>query len=235
MPRDNLYITQTPQGFPYKLILEAHEKYSERVVTDDAAIAEISGIPLKMVPGNIKNFKITTQDDFKMAEALLQNAYEYRTGQGYDVHRFTEGQFVTLGNVRINHNKGIDAHSDGDVILHALTDAILGAIGESDIGTHFPPSDPQWQNANSAIFIAEAMRLLSAKNGILINADIMLLAEEPKLSPHRPAIKMRIAELLKISPDRVAVKATTTEKLGYIGRCEGLAAQAVVTIKLPAL
>lgn len=232
--RDGHYLAQTPQAFPFAKILELHRAMAHLDFTDDVALFESEGLPVKIVPGSPQNLKITTPEDFQMAEAFLCAQTETRIGHGFDMHRFTAGNHIWLGGMKIPHGRGVEAHSDGDVMLHALTDAVLGAIGAGDIGQHFPPSDDRWKNASSDQFVLHAMSLLRAAGGQVVNADITLLAEAPRVGPHRDAIRTRIAELLRISPDRVNIKATTTEKLGAIGRTEGLAAEAVVMVRLEA-
>ena len=232
VPRDGLLRAQTPQGFRFDTILAAHRKFGHESVTDDMAMAELAGLKIEAVAGEERNLKITTQDDMAFAEKLLGGAQEFRTGMGFDAHRFVAGDHVWLCGVKIAHDKTLEGHSDADAGLHALTDALLGAIGAGDIGQHFPPSDPQWRGANSAQFFEHAMSLLHAKGGALIHADVTLICERPKVGPHREAMRARIAEILKVDISRVSVKATTTEGMGFTGRNEGLAAQAVVTVRL---
>ena len=237
--RADHFLAQTPQAFPFAKILELQRELAGADFTDDVALFEARGLPVKIIPGNGRNFKITTQEDFQMAESLLNaqtngpaHLAETRIGHGFDVHRFCEGNHVWLGGVKIPHTHGLDAHSDGDVALHALTDALLGAQGAGDIGQHFPPPDPQWKNASSDLFVRHAVQMLHAGGGRVVNADITILCEAPKVGPHRAAMQAKIAELLGVEPARVNVKATTTEKLGALGRGEGLAAEAVVSVKL---
>ena len=192
---------------------------------------EKSGHPVALVEGSEDNFKITTASDLLRAESMLSSG-DVRTGFGYDVHRFTSGNRVMLCGVSIPHEQGLAGHSDADVGLHALTDAILGAVGEGDIGIHFPPSDEQWRGAASDIFLSKARDLVLAKGGIILNVDVTLICEYPKVAPHRPAMCHRIAEILNIEPTRVNIKGTTTEGLGFTGRSEGIAAQAVATVRL---
>jgi 2-C-methyl-D-erythritol 4-phosphate cytidylyltransferase/2-C-methyl-D-erythritol 2,4-cyclodiphosphate synthase len=232
--RTNLWRMQTPQGFDFKRILAAHRASAGQELTDDAAIIEAEGGAVKVVQGHMNNIKITTPDNMTGAEKILmQDLNDIRTGVGFDVHQFEPGTSIMICGIEIAHNKRAVGHSDADVGLHALTDAIFGAIGEGDIGTHFPPSDPQWKGADSAAFLRHAASLVEKRGGIIANCDVTLLCEEPKIGPHRHKMKERIAEILKIAPDRVAVKATTTEKMGFTGRSEGLAAQAIATIRLP--
>jgi len=231
IPRENHWLTQTPQAFSFAKLLALHQELQHENFTDDVALFEAADLPIHIVPGSARNIKITTAEDFQLAEAILNSSADTRIGHGFDVHRFTIGDHVWLGGVRVPHDRGVEAHSDGDVILHALTDALLGSIGAGDIGQHFPPSDPQWKNASSDQFVQHAMDLLRARGGQVGNADITVLCEAPRIGPHRDAIRTRLAELLGVSVDRVNIKATTTEKLGALGRAEGLAAEAVVLIK----
>ncbi|MBN9432321.1 MAG: bifunctional 2-C-methyl-D-erythritol 4-phosphate cytidylyltransferase/2-C-methyl-D-erythritol 2,4-cyclodiphosphate synthase [Bosea sp.] len=238
--RDQLFAAETPQGFHLDVILEAHRRAAAAgiEVTDDAALAEWAGIPVRLVAGARGNIKLTSQEDIAMADRQLQaeallEAGETRVGTGYDVHPFTDGDAVWLGGIRIPHEKTLAGHSDADVALHALTDALLGAIAEGDIGSHFPPSDPQWRGASSDRFLAHAVNLVSARGGRIVNLDLAIVAEAPKIGPHRDAMRERIAEIAGIAPGRVAVKATTNEKLGFVGRREGIAAIATATIRLP--
>jgi len=233
--RSALWRAQTPQGFHFAAILAAHRRAKGAALTDDAAVAEAAGLGVRLVMGADDNFKITTTDDLQRAERLLAAApLEYRTGTGYDVHRFTAGRAVTLCGVRVPHTHALEGHSDADVGLHALTDALLGATGAGDIGSHFPPSDPQWRGVDSARFLSHAAGLVTARGGRIAHVDVTLICERPKIAPHRAAMVARIAEILAISPDRVSVKATTTEGLGFTGRSEGIAGQAVATIAVPA-
>ncbi|MBP7757716.1 MAG: bifunctional 2-C-methyl-D-erythritol 4-phosphate cytidylyltransferase/2-C-methyl-D-erythritol 2,4-cyclodiphosphate synthase [Alphaproteobacteria bacterium] len=238
--RENLWSLQTPQAFRAGVIKKAHERASPEVfATDDTALVSALGIPVKLVMGSRRNFKITTQDDLSMAQQILnaQQAAEVRTGFGYDVHRFANTDVspenIRLCGVDIPFNRKLEGHSDADVGLHALTDALLGAIGEADIGTHFPPSDSKWKGADSAVFLEYAHRLLLEKGGRILNADLTLICEAPKISPYRDHIVARIADILGVLPTRINVKATTTEKLGFTGRKEGIAAQALVSVSLP--
>ena len=239
IPRAGLWKAQTPQGFRYPAIQAAHRAASAAdapAFTDDASIAEWAGLGVALVPGSERNFKITTSEDMAMAEALLGASplgYEPRTGTGFDVHAFTAGDHVWLGGIRIPHDQGLDAHSDGDAPLHALTDAILGALGDGDIGQHFPPSDPAWKGARSRLFVEDAARRLAARGGRITNVDLTILCEAPRIGPHRDAIRAEIADMLGIDITRVAVKATTTERLGFTGRKEGIAALATATLLLP--
>jgi 2-C-methyl-D-erythritol 4-phosphate cytidylyltransferase/2-C-methyl-D-erythritol 2,4-cyclodiphosphate synthase len=237
--RTGLWRAQTPQGFSLTAILDAHRKAAALgpgAHTDDAAVAAAAGIKVVTVPGSEDNIKITTMEDFARAELLLTRGGEYRTGQGFDVHAFgAEGSGpVRLCGVELAHNRGLTGHSDADAGLHAVTDALLGALAEGDIGNHFPPSDPVWKNADSAKFLGHALDLLEARGGSLVHLDVTIICEHPKIAPHRAPIRARLAALLGIgnAMDRISIKATTTEELGALGRGEGIAAQAVATICL---
>jgi 2-C-methyl-D-erythritol 4-phosphate cytidylyltransferase/2-C-methyl-D-erythritol 2,4-cyclodiphosphate synthase len=231
VPREQLYRAQTPQGFAFAAILEAHRRFAGTNVTDDMALAELAGIAVEAVAGDDRNFKLTTKEDFAMAEALL-GGRESRTAMGYDVHKFTEGDHIMLCGLKVPHDHGLEGHSDADVGLHAITDALLGTIGEGDIGQHFPPTDERWRGAASWKFLYHAAALVRAKGGVIAHVDLTIICERPKVGPHRDAMKARIAEILAIAPERVSVKATTTEGLGFTGRREGIAAQAVATVTL---
>jgi 2-C-methyl-D-erythritol 4-phosphate cytidylyltransferase / 2-C-methyl-D-erythritol 2,4-cyclodiphosphate synthase len=232
--RSALWRAQTPQGFHYRPILDAHRAAAGAELSDDAAVAERAGIAVALVEGSEDNFKVTTMDDLARAERLLaaRNG-DIRTGQGFDVHVFGPGDHVWLCGVAVPHAQGLVGHSDADVGLHALTDAMLGAIGAGDIGMHFPPSDPQWGGAPSHRFLRHAAGLVAAAGGSIAHVDVTIICERPKVGPHRAAMVARIAEILALAPTRVSVKATTTEGLGFTGRGEGIAAQAVATIRLP--
>lgn len=232
VPRDGLWRAQTPQAFHFPAILEAHRKASAKDFTDDVAVAAAANIAVTMIEGNERNLKITTAADLEMAETLLAGASESRTGSGYDVHRFGPGDHVWLCGVKLPHTHGLIGHSDADVGLHALTDAILGAISAGDIGQHFPPSDPQWKGASSDQFLAHAAQLVEKAGGRILHVDVTLICERPKIGPYRDAMQNRISEILGLSTDRVSIKATTTEGLGFTGRQEGLAAQALATVRL---
>jgi len=234
VPRDALYGAQTPQGFRFTDILAAHRLGRSAQATDDAALFEAMGERVVLVEGAWETQKLTTAEDFRRAERFLAGAEETRVGTGFDVHRFEAGRdFVTLCGVRVPHDQGLKGHSDADVGLHALTDAILGALALGDIGEHFPPSDPQWRGADSAAFLRRAVDLAAAAGGRITHLDVTLICERPKLGPHRAAMRARIAEIAGISEARVSVKATTTERLGFAGRGEGIAAQAVATVAAP--
>jgi len=223
---------QTPQGLRFANILKAHRDDASEDVTDDMALAALAGIAVQAVAGEEVNLKVTTERDFGLAEKLLGSG-ESRSATGYDVHRFTDGDHVWLCGVKIPHTHGLEGHSDADAGLHALTDAILGAIAEGDIGQHFPPSDPKWKGAPSWKFLAHAGALVTAKGAVISHCDVTLICERPKVGPHRDAMRARIAEILSLDIERVSVKATTTEGLGFTGRSEGLAAQAMATVRFP--
>lgn len=236
--RDGLWRAQTPQGFHFDVILDAHRRAAAaqaNTMTDDAAIAEWAGVPVTLIEGAENNTKLTTREDLIMAEARLRAApaFETRTATGYDIHRFTEGDHVWLGGVRIPHSRRLDGHSDADVVLHALTDALLGTIGDGDIGQHFPPSDPQWKGAASILFLCDAARRVAERGGRIVNVDMTILAELPKIGPHRAAMQAVIGEALGVAADRIGIKATTMEGLGAIGRSEGIAALATASVELP--
>ncbi|MEP4380675.1 MAG: bifunctional 2-C-methyl-D-erythritol 4-phosphate cytidylyltransferase/2-C-methyl-D-erythritol 2,4-cyclodiphosphate synthase [Alphaproteobacteria bacterium] len=228
--RSGLFRAQTPQGFGFQALLTAHERAAgDTSFTDDAAIAEAAGLRVAVVAGEECNIKITHDDDLARAAAWLQGTRETRVGSGFDVHAFGPGENVRLGGVDIPHDRALAGHSDADVALHALTDAILGAIGDGDIGSHFPPSDPQWRGADSSRFLAHAAGLLQQRRGALVHIDMTIICEAPRIGPHRDAMRARIAEILEVDVGRISVKATTTEGLGFTGRGEGIAAQASVT------
>ncbi|KWT71521.1 2-C-methyl-D-erythritol 4-phosphate cytidylyltransferase [Hyphomicrobium sulfonivorans] len=236
--RSALWRAQTPQGFHFDAIRDAHRKAADanrHDFTDDAALAEWVGLPVQLVASSGTNMKLTTAADMDLAERILgaATAWETRVGSGFDVHSVAEGDHVWLCGVKIPHTHRLDGHSDADVGLHALTDALLGAIGDGDIGYHFPPSDEQWRGAASRIFLAHAVDLVRLRGGRITNVDVTLLCEAPKVGPHRPEMSATIAEILGIGPDRVGIKATTMERLGFIGRGEGIAAMASATVQLP--
>jgi len=232
--RAGLWRAQTPQGFHFAPILAAHRAAMGRVLTDDAAVAEAAGIAPLIVGGSEDNLKVTTMSDLEAAERLLAARLgDVRVGQGFDVHPFGPGDHVMVCGVAIPHEVAPIGHSDADVGLHALTDAVLGAIGAGDIGMHFPPSDPRWRGASSDRFLAYAASLVRERGGAVSSVDVTIICERPKIAPHRDRMIESVAEILEIAPSRVSVKATTTEKLGFTGRGEGIAAQAVATIRLP--
>ncbi|MDZ7627472.1 MAG: bifunctional 2-C-methyl-D-erythritol 4-phosphate cytidylyltransferase/2-C-methyl-D-erythritol 2,4-cyclodiphosphate synthase [Parvularculaceae bacterium] len=237
VPREGLWRAQTPQGFRFGPILAAHRAAKGATLTDDAAVAERAGLKVSLVAGSPDNMKITQAEDFGMAELLLgrmNRVMEYRTGHGFDVHAFEEGNAVILCGVAIPHTKKLKGHSDADAGMHALTDAILGAIGAGDIGDHFPPSDNRWKGAPSRIFLDKARDLVIARGGAVTHCDVTLICEAPKIGPHRAAMRQALAEIIGIPEDRISVKATTTEQLGFTGRREGIAAMATATVRLPA-
>lgn len=229
--REGLWRAQTPQGFRYADILEAHRSQAGRSLTDDASVAEAAGLRVVLATGAEENFKLTTEADFARAERML-GAGDIRVGNGFDVHRFGEGSNVTLCGVKINFEKTLLGHSDADVGLHALTDALLGAIGDGDIGSHFPPSDPRWKGVDSSVFLRHAAMLVGGRGGAIHHLDVTLICEGPKIGPHREAMRSSIAEIAGVDIGRVSVKATTTERLGFTGRGEGIAAQATATVRL---
>jgi 2-C-methyl-D-erythritol 4-phosphate cytidylyltransferase/2-C-methyl-D-erythritol 2,4-cyclodiphosphate synthase len=231
--RAGLWRAQTPQGFRYDAILAAHRAAAGRDLTDDAAVAEHTGLTVALVLGSEDNLKITTVEDLDRAAARLRGPGEVRVGSGFDVHRFTDGDHVTLCNLRIPHDAGLAGHSDADVALHALTDALLGAISAGDIGRHFPPTDVRWKGADSAVFLTRAGVLMRAQGGEIVHLDLTIVCERPKIGPHRAAMAGRVAEILGIDAQRVSIKATTTEGLGFTGRREGIAVQAIATVRLP--
>jgi 2-C-methyl-D-erythritol 4-phosphate cytidylyltransferase/2-C-methyl-D-erythritol 2,4-cyclodiphosphate synthase len=235
--RRSLFAAQTPQGFHYEKILAAHQRAAalSREFTDDAAIAEWAGLSVALTPGSSRNLKLTHPEDFVRAERLLggDRPMETRIGTGFDVHPFEPGEFVILGGVRIAHTQRLKGHSDADAALHALTDALYGALGEGDIGTHFPPSDPRWRGADSAEFLRHAVGLVAARQGRIVNLDLTLVCEAPRIGPHVKAMRQRIADICTIVPSRVAVKATTSERLGFTGREEGIVALATASVELP--
>jgi 2-C-methyl-D-erythritol 4-phosphate cytidylyltransferase / 2-C-methyl-D-erythritol 2,4-cyclodiphosphate synthase len=246
IPRETLWRAETPQAFRYHDIAKAHDAAAQAktiAFTDDASVLEWAGLPVAVVDSGGLNGKITWPEDLAMAEARLGtkrgrsvvtavDVPDVRTGQGFDVHKFKPGDHIWLCGVRLKHTHGVDAHSDGDVGLHALTDALLGAIGDGDIGQHFKNTDPRWKDAASDQFLADALRRVKARGGVVTNVDVTVLSEAPKIAPHRDAMRKRIAEILELDVSRVSVKATTTETLGFTGRREGLAALATATVIL---
>lgn len=235
VPRDGLVRVQTPQAFHTATIRAAHAAWPEnQEATDDAQMVRALGRTVAIVPGDIALEKITHPADFAAAEARHAAAMRVRTAQGYDVHRFAAGEELWLGGVRIPHDKSLSGHSDADVALHAITDALLGVIGAGDIGMHFPPSDLQWRGAASTRFLEHAASLLAAQGGVIDFIDLTIICEAPKIGPHRDSIRASIAAILRLPVTRISVKATTTERLGFTGRGEGMAAQAIATVRLPA-
>ena len=237
LDRSRLRLVQTPQAFAFDLIVEAHQRAAaagREDFTDDAALAEWAGHRVTVFPGETTNVKLTTNDDFIRAEALRMAALgDVRTGNGFDVHAFGKGDHVTLAGIRIPHSHGLSGHSDADVVLHALVDALLGALADGDIGSHFPPSDPQWRGASSDRFLAFACERVRARSGLIAHLDATVVCETPRVGPHRDAMRARIAAIAEIPVERVAVKATTSEKLGFTGRGEGIVAMATATVRLP--
>ena len=234
--RDGLWRAQTPQAFRRDTIETAYAAWTEtEAPTDEAAVVQRHGGRVALVEGDPRLMKLTYPEDFAMAEALLsqQTRYQTRIGSGYDVHRWGPGGSVWLCGIEVPHDQTLIGHSDADAGLHALTDALLGAIAEGDIGDHFPPTDPKWKGASSDLFLLHAAQLVAARGGRIVNVDVTLICERPKVKPHRQAMRERIAGLLALPLDAVSVKATTTEGLGFTGRGEGLAAQAVATVETP--
>ena len=232
--RAGLWRAQTPQGFRFAEILAAHRAVAGEELTDDAAVAERAGLAVAVVAGAEENVKITTADDLRRAAERLMDFGETRVGTGFDVHHFVPGDHVMIGGVRVPHDHALEGHSDADVALHALTDAILGAVGGGDIGRHFPPSDPQWKGADSARFLAHAAGLAAKAGAAIVHVDVTVICERPKVAPHAAAMVARIAAILGIDPSRVSIKGTTTDGLGFTGRGEGIAAQAVATVRIAA-
>lgn len=230
VPRDALVRVQTPQAFRFADLKRAHEQWCGGDASDDAQVVRAAGLHVATVPGDASLEKITFESDFSRAEAMLAARRVPRTGMGFDVHAFGPGDGVWLGGIRITHDRGLIGHSDADVLLHAITDALLGALGAGDIGEHFPPSDPRWRGAASGHFLEHAAALASAGGSEIVHVDATLICEAPRLGPHRQAMRERIAALLRLPPASISLKATTSERLGFTGRGEGIAAQAVVTI-----
>jgi 2-C-methyl-D-erythritol 4-phosphate cytidylyltransferase / 2-C-methyl-D-erythritol 2,4-cyclodiphosphate synthase len=235
--RSVLRMVQTPQAFRFRTLLDAHRKakVADRDgFTDDAALSEWAGIAVATFGGEADNMKLTSMEDFARAEAVsLSASADVRTGFGFDVHQFAQGDHVMLGGIRIPHDRGLSGHSDADVVLHALVDAILGALVEGDIGVHFPPTDSQWRGVSSDRFLAFAVERVRSRAGQIGHLDVTIVCESPRIGPVRDAMRGRIAGIAAIPADRVAVKATTTEKMGFTGRGEGIAAFATVTLRLP--
>jgi 2-C-methyl-D-erythritol 4-phosphate cytidylyltransferase / 2-C-methyl-D-erythritol 2,4-cyclodiphosphate synthase len=237
LDRDRLRTVQTPQAFSFGSLLAAHRRAAaagREDFTDDAALAEWAGMTVTVFAGEAGNMKFTTEEDFNRAEASEWSVLpDVRTSSGYDVHAFAPGDHVWLGGVRIPHPQGLSGHSDADVALHALVDAILGTIADGDIGAHFPPTDPRWRGAPSDKFLAFAVERVKRRGGRIAHLDITIVCEAPRVGPYRDAMRSRIAAIAGVEPDRVAVKATTNEQLGFIGRREGIAAMATATVRLP--
>jgi len=234
VPRARLWRAQTPQGFRFTDILGAHRSAAGQTLTDDAAVAEASGFPVLLVPGSAENIKLTTLEDLESA-AMSLAPMETRTGSGFDVHRFEPGNAVTLCGVDIPHSAKLKGHSDADVGIHAICDALYGAIGAGDIGRHFPPTEARWKGAPSRVFLEHARDLIAERGGRIINIDLTVICEAPKVNPHRDAMRAVLASILGINESRINVKATTTEELGFTGRNEGIAAQATASVMVPAL
>jgi 2-C-methyl-D-erythritol 4-phosphate cytidylyltransferase/2-C-methyl-D-erythritol 2,4-cyclodiphosphate synthase len=232
--RDGLWQVQTPQGFWFDAILAAHLAATDDLATDDATLAERAGIPITLVEGAMSNLKVTRAGDLTTAEVFLAARLgDIRTGSGFDVHKFAPGDHVTICGIKVPHSHALEGHSDADVGLHALTDAILGCTGQGDIGSHFPPTDPRWRGADSAIFLQHAIAGVTERGGVVAHLDVTIICERPKVGPHRAAMVARVAEITGLRPDQISVKATTTEGLGFTGRREGIAAQGTATVRLP--
>lgn len=227
--RDSLYRAQTPQGFHLDLLLAAHQ-VSDAEATDDVAVARAAGLDVAIVQGDEENIKITTPGDFARAKKLMGQQMDIRCGNGYDVHRFGPGDHVWLCGVQVPHSRSLQGHSDADVGMHAVTDAIYGALGMGDIGQHFPPSDPQWKGAASHIFLEHAVKLADELGFAIGNVDCTLVCEHPKIGPHQAAMKAALAGIMGLDAERISVKATTSERLGFTGREEGIASLATVTL-----
>jgi len=239
LPRETLAAVQTPQGFDYQMLLDAHLHFRGASLTDDAALMERAGVPVSSVAGELSNRKITTAEDWNFMQTATND--EYRTGIGFDVHALKphdpetpSGKHqIKLCGVKIPHTHYLDGHSDADVALHALVDALLGAIGAGDIGIHFPPDDLQWKGADSSRFLVHAYEMVKSRGGDVVHMDLSIICERPKIAPYREAMISHIAQILKLDAGRISIKATTTEKLGFTGRGEGIAAQAVATVRMP--
>lgn len=232
--RNGLWQAQTPQGFHFRSILDAHRQCRGLSLTDDASILEHVGKgPVRMVAGDTENYKITGPSDISGMARTTSRAMETRTGIGFDVHAFCQGSNITLCGIEIPFTRGLSGHSDADVAMHALTDALYGCIGAGDIGKHFPPSDPRWKGAPSSTFLRHARDAIRQQSGRIVHTDMTVICEEPKLGPYRQKMAESIANILEISVSRVSIKATTTERLGFTGRQEGIAAQAIATVALP--
>lgn len=232
MSRADLWRAQTPQGFRFADILAAHRDAAGSDLTDDAAVAERAGLEVALVAGSVYNFKITTRDDLAHAERIMLSD-DVRIGNGFDVHAFGNGDHVTLCGVAIPHDRGLQGHSDADVAAHAITDALLGAIAADDIGSRFPPSEERWRGVSSRIFLRQAAELIERKSGTIVNVDVTIICETPKIGPYRDVMRQALSDSLAIDVGRVGVKATTTERLGFAGRGEGIAAQATAAVRIP--
>ena len=232
MSRENLFRAQTPQAFRFDTLLALHRQAGPGA-TDDASILEGAGLKVALVAGHEDNIKLTYPEDFVRLERILAPNLFPRVGTGYDVHVLVEDRKLILCGIEVPHERGLSGHSDADVGIHALCDAIYGALAEGDIGRHFPPSENQWKDADSARFLLHAAERVAARGGMIANVDVTLICERPKITPHAPAMIARLASLLGVDAGRVSVKATTTERLGFTGRMEGIACQAVATVLLP--
>jgi 2-C-methyl-D-erythritol 4-phosphate cytidylyltransferase/2-C-methyl-D-erythritol 2,4-cyclodiphosphate synthase len=228
--REGLFRVQTPQAFKLDAIMTSHSRWTGAPASDDAQVARAAGFTVAMVAGDPALDKITHAEDIARAEALLAVNMVSRSAMGFDVHRLELGEELWLGGLLIPHTHGLSGHSDADVALHALTDALLGTIGDGDIGDHFPPSDPQWRGVSSDRFLTHARDLIAARGGRIDHVDLTIICESPKIGPHREAMRLRLGELLRLRPSQISIKATTTERLGFAGRGEGIAAQAIATV-----
>lgn len=233
LPREGLWRVQTPQGFRFGPILVAHRAAAGQALTDDGAVAEAAVMAVRLVAGAEENLKVTTPEDLARAEALVALRLVPHVGTGFDVHRFVPGRMLMLCGIPVPYLAGLAGHSDADVGIHALCDAIYGALAEGDIGTQFPPSDAAWKDADSALFLRHAAGRVAARGGRIVHADVTLICERPRIAPHAPAMRARLAALMGVEAGAVSVKATTTERLGFAGRGEGIAAQAAATVLLP--
>jgi 2-C-methyl-D-erythritol 4-phosphate cytidylyltransferase/2-C-methyl-D-erythritol 2,4-cyclodiphosphate synthase len=234
VPRAGLFRAQTPQGFRFATLLRLHRAAAgSGAATDDAALLEAAGIPVALTPGAEQNIKLTLPEDFLRLNSIFEGRMVPRIGTGFDVHAMESGRKMILCGITVPFEKGLAGHSDADVGIHALCDAIYGALAEGDIGRHFPPSEDTWKDADSARFLRHAAERIAARGGVLGNADITIICERPKITPHAPAMRARLAELLGVEISRISVKATTTERLGFTGRGEGIAAQASVVVLIP--
>ena len=235
VPRTGLGRAQTPQGFAFEALLRAHRHHAGRGCTDDAGVVALDGVPVLAVEGDEANFKVTTDADLARAETVLaRRPRRWISASGFDVHAFAEGRPLMLCGIDLPHERGLAGHSDADVALHAITDALLGAVAEGDIGSHFPPSDERWRDVASARFLAHAAARVRARDGRIEHVDLTIIGERPRIGPHREALRASLAGLLALDQARVSVKATTTERLGFCGREEGLAAQATLSLSFPA-
>ena len=232
-PRDGLYRAQTPQAFRFATLLDLH-RAAPSGATDDAALLEDAGLPVGLVAGDERNVKLTYPEDLVRLEQTLMPPMTPRVGTGFDVHALAAGRPLVLCGVAVPHERGLAGHSDADVGIHALCDALYGALAEGDIGRHFPPSEATWKDADSARFLRHAAERVRARGGVIANADVTLICEQPKITPHAAAMQARLAEIMGVDAGRVSVKATTTERLGFAGRGEGIAAQAAAMVLLPA-